>query len=355
MHSRHLTTRVLAGLLLASPFTASPASTQAPAPRFRMIVIGELKDDKGDDEIHKPYVEAGTLWLNQLAKDSGFAVTYLTSPNTMTDSMLAGIDLIWQMNYTPYRWTAPAKAAFEKYMNAAKGGWVGDHHASLYGPVLTTDTWPFFAKLIGEVNYKNYISKFASGNVRVEAADHEIFKGVPASFNIATEEWYIWDKNPRSKVHVLANVDESSYKFTDPAESGVKMGDHPVIWTYDGYKARNLYIFMGHHPNLFQNTAYTTLLRNALFWAANKPAPTTAVKPKERAGGIALGSDTRFITLPAGGLRGVTVSDAAGHALYRSGEREAVDRIDRSHWGAGRYLVQAVSAQGRVAQWLELR
>ena len=65
---------------------------------------------------------------------------------------------------------------------------------------------------------------------------------------------------------VLANVDEDSYT----PDSSVKMGDHPVIWTNPDYAAKNLYIFMGHHPNLFENEAYKTLLRNAIFWAGTE-------------------------------------------------------------------------------------
>jgi hypothetical protein len=46
------------------------------------------------------------------------------------------------------------------------------------------------------------------------------------------------------------------------------MGDHPVVWTNTKMKARNIYIFMGHSPELLNNASYTTLLRNAIFWAA---------------------------------------------------------------------------------------
>ncbi len=52
--------------------------------------------------------------------------------------------------------------------------------------------------------------------------------------------------------------------------SDKKMGDHPVIWTNTRFPARNVYIFMGHSPDLFQNEAYKTLFRNAIFWAAGK-------------------------------------------------------------------------------------
>jgi type 1 glutamine amidotransferase len=29
---------------------------------------------------------------------------------------------------------------------------------------------------------------------------------------------------------------------------------------------------MGHHPNLFANSAYTTLLTSSIMWLANEPA-----------------------------------------------------------------------------------
>jgi uncharacterized protein len=66
-------------------------------------------------------------------------------------------------------------------------------------------------------------------------------------------------------------VDESSY-FPDTT---VKMGDHPVIWTNDRVKARNVYIFMGHSPELFDDWVYRRLVKNAIFWAAAAPPPPT--------------------------------------------------------------------------------
>ncbi|WP_308198991.1 ThuA domain-containing protein [Chitinophaga sedimenti] len=100
--------------------------------------------------------------------------------------------------------------------------------------------------------------------MRVEVPEHPLFKDISKAFNIKTEEWYTYDKSPRPQVTVLANVEEDSYR---PA-SDKKMGDHPVIWTNPKYKARNVYIFMGHSPDLFDNAAYKTLFRNAIFWAA---------------------------------------------------------------------------------------
>jgi len=87
--------------------------------------------------------------------------------------------------------------------------------------------------------------------------------GLPAQFTIANEEWYTYDKSPRPNVRVLASVDESTYSPSSP----IKMGDHPVVWTNEHVKARNVYIFMGHHGELFQNNAFTTLFHNSILWA----------------------------------------------------------------------------------------
>ena len=119
---------------------------------------------------------------------------------------------------------------------------------------------------MGSIRFKNYIPTFASGKVNVEDKEHPVMKNIPDRFFIEKDEWYTYDKSPRGNVHVIAHVNESSYQ----PDSKIKMGDHPVIWSNEGKKARNIYIFMGHSPTLFQNKVYTTLVTNAIFWASQK-------------------------------------------------------------------------------------
>ncbi|HVX50164.1 MAG TPA: ThuA domain-containing protein, partial [Chitinophagaceae bacterium] len=126
--------------------------------------------------------------------------------------------------------------------------------------------WPWFSNFMGGIRYENYIASFVAATVHVEDKSHPVMKGLPDSFRIAKDEFYTYNKSPRPNVHVIASVDESSYT----PGSNIKMGDHPVIWSNEKMKAKNIYIFMGHSPGLFNNTAYTTLFRNAIFWAASK-------------------------------------------------------------------------------------
>jgi type 1 glutamine amidotransferase len=143
---------------------------------------------------------------------------------------------------------------------------MGFHHATLLGEFDGFPMWQWFSRFMGDIRYLNYIPTFVQGTVNVEDTRHPIMKGVPASFVIEKEEWYIYNKSPRPNVKVLASVDEATYK----PDTKIRMGDHPVIWTNRKVPARNVYIFMGHSPNLFDNAPYTTLVRNAIFWAAGR-------------------------------------------------------------------------------------
>ena len=228
--------------------------------RFKVLALYE------NGGHHVAYSAAAKTWLNKLALDSNFVIDYIQKADTITESFLSQYQLFIQLDYPPYAWGDKAMAAFQKYIEEGKGGWIGFHHATLLGEFDGYPMWNWFHDFMGGIRWKDYIADFAAGKVNVEDKNHPVMKGIPGSFVIEKDEWYTYDKSPRPNVHVIASVDELSYV---PARSQ-KMGDHPVIWTNDKYKARNIYIFMGHSPDLFQNTSYTTLFKNAVFWAAGK-------------------------------------------------------------------------------------
>ena len=174
--------------------------------------------------------------------------------------------VVIQLNYPPYTWNETAMAAFVKYIDEGRGGWVGFHHATLLGEFDGYQMWNWFSDFMGGIRFENYIAATASGKVNVEDRNHPVMKGVSTSFVIDGDEWYTFNKNPRPNVHVLATVDESSYT---PA-SDIKMGDHPVVWVNENKKARNVYFLMGHDGILLKNKDFTTMVSNAILWAAGK-------------------------------------------------------------------------------------
>jgi len=233
---------------------------QGKKPKFRALALSESGGH------HIAYSKAAKVWLDELAKTEQFAIAYIENTDQINDKFLAKYQLFIQLDFVPYAWKPEAVHAFEKYITQGKGGWIGFHHATLLGEFDGHKMWPWFSELMGGIRYKNYIPTFASATVKNEDRNHPVMKGVPVSFFVKKEEWYTYDKSPRPNVHVIASVDESTYS----PDSDNKMGDHPVIWSNEKYKARNIYIFMGHDPVLFESAGYKAIFKNAILWAAEK-------------------------------------------------------------------------------------
>ncbi len=246
--------------VLLALISAIASTAQTAHQKFRVVALAEAGG------IHRPFVDAAKVWLQKLSAEQNFVVDYIENTDKIDDDFLSHYQLFVQLNYPPYGWTPKAVAAFEKYVEEGRGGWIGFHHATLLGEFDGTKMWPWFSQFMGGIRFSDYIAKFATANVVVEDPSHPAMKDVPGSFVVDREEWYTYDKSPRPNVRVLARVDESTYS----PDTKIKMGDHPVIWTNEHYKARNLYIFMGHHPELFQNPAFTRIFTNAIFWAAHQ-------------------------------------------------------------------------------------
>lgn len=253
--------RTLACLILLG-LASLQALSESATNRFRALVLAE----RGDQ--HEPFVAAALDWLKATSAKEHFAIDIFAKPEGFNREFLAKYQVFIQLNYPPYRWSDEAKAAFVDYIEQGRGGWVGLHHATLLGEFDGYPMWPWFSDFMGGIRFKSYIAERVSGTVTLEEPTHPCFEGLPTSFVLDEEEWYTYDKNPRPGVHVLAHVDEDSYK---PA-SKVRMGDHPVIWTNDRMKARNIYFQFGHHPTLLKNENFTKLFLNSIVWAADTQA-----------------------------------------------------------------------------------
>lgn len=252
--------RLCTAVCVAILFTNSAAAQQH-EPKFRVIALAE------PGGIHLPFVEAAKVWLQKQSGDHDFAVDYIQNTDPIDDAYLSQHQLFIQLNYPPYGWTTKAGEAFKKYIEEGRGGWIGFHHATLLGEFDGYQMWPWFSQFMGGIRFIGYIPKFATAKVIVEDPQHPAMNGVGKSFVIENEEWYTWDKSPRPNVHVLAAVDEATYSPDTKTKMG---GDHPVIWCNERLKARNIYIFMGHHPELFQNPAFTRIFLNSILWAAQQ-------------------------------------------------------------------------------------
>jgi len=245
----------------AALFLNEVVAAQGKVPSFRVIALTE------HGGIHKLFVDEAKIWLGKLASENNFNVDYIEDTEKIDDAFLAKYRLFIQLNYPPYNWTDTAKAAVIKYIEQGKGGWIGFHHASLLGEFDGFQMWPWFHQFMGGIKFKSYIATFVTGAVTIEDNNHPAMKGITSPFVIKDEEWYTYDTSPRPNVHVLASVN----KRTATPATDLKMGVHPVIWTNVHGKARNIYIFMGHRPEHFDNKSFTQIFANSIFWAAGQP------------------------------------------------------------------------------------
>ncbi|GAB6867962.1 glycosyl hydrolase family 18 protein [Bacteroides rodentium] len=215
---------------------------------------------------HGGFTDAGLKWLVAEGAKGNFSITEINNARNITEAYLSQFSLVIQLDFPPYTWSKEAEDAFVKYIEEGRGGWIGFHHATLLGEFDGYPMWQWFSDFMGGVRFKNYIAPLADGTLIVEDKQHPVMKGVPASFVVPDDEWYTYDKSPRPNVHVLANVDESSYT---PA-SDIKMGDHPVVWVNESKKARNVYFQIGHSSKLYETEGFTTMFRNAIEWALER-------------------------------------------------------------------------------------
>jgi type 1 glutamine amidotransferase len=101
--------------------------------------------------------------------------------------------------------------------------------------------------------------------VKAVKPEHPVMSGVPASFTVEDELYYVNaepEKIPAgtAAIEVLAETSPSD-KFKKP---------HPSVWITQHPKARIVGIALGHDERVHDHPAFKTLLSNAVKWAAGK-------------------------------------------------------------------------------------
>ena len=204
--------------------SATESMRQNSAPKFNVIALAEA------NSIHRPFVNAAKIWLQKQAAENNFSVEYVESTDKIDDAFLSRFRLFIQLDYPPYGWTPKAVAAFTKYIEEGRGGWIGFHHATLLGEFDGYPMWPWFSQFMGGIRFTNYIPKFATGTVVAEDRSHAVMTNIASSFVVEQEEWYTYDKSPRSNVHVLAHVDE----LTGPRDEQERRLHHHLRRAHEG-------------------------------------------------------------------------------------------------------------------------
>lgn len=262
--------------------TAGAGQAQAAKPVGAILVFHATKG------FAHPSIPNGVAAIKKLGQEHHFTVDDTVDPAAFTPANLAKYKAIVFLSTTgDVLPGAEQRAALEGYIKKG-GGYFGIHAASDMGVVR--DNWPWYRDLVGgafkgHTGVRIYSDKPLPDAIKsfpglvlagplsaapADADDSPDMKTVswePAKINVEdpsspmvagwgksltrSDEWYGFLANPRPKVHVIASVDESTYK---PA--GGQMGDHPVTWchAYDG--GRSVYTVLGHPKMVWSDPQY---------------------------------------------------------------------------------------------------
>lgn len=202
-------------------------------------------------------IEAGIAALRRLGERFAWNVHATEDAARFTDEGLAAFDVVVFLSTTGDVLDDAQQAAFERFIRRG-GGYAGIHAAS-----DTEYDWPWYAKLVGA---------YFRGHPAVQEADIHVFdRAHPSTRHLddiwrRTDEWYDFRRNPRGKVHVLASLDESTYK-------GGGMGaDHPIAWCHEYDGGRAWYTALGHTEASFSERAFLDHVAGGIRWAGGRIA-----------------------------------------------------------------------------------
>lgn len=193
-------------------------------------------------------IETGVALLEKLAQQNNFQITHTEDSLAFNAENLEQYKMVLFLSTTNDVLGQSEQKALKDFMHSG-GSFMGIHAA--------TDTefhWPWYGRMIGayfEGHPNNPNVRKASMTVLDPA--HASTQMLPDSTWIRTDEWYNY-KNLSSDIHVLLNLDESSY------QGGTNGKHHPIAWYHEFEGARVFYTGGGHTKESFSEPLFVAHL-----------------------------------------------------------------------------------------------
>lgn len=241
--------RVLVGAVVLALGCGADATgpDPEPEPAFRVLLFTRTLGFR-----HESIAAARTA-LQTLAEADSFAVDATEDPAVFTGDGLAPYDVIAFINTSGDVLDDAQQSAFQTWLRSG-GGFVGVHSA-----VDTEYDWPWYEDLVGAY-FANH-PHIQPAVLHVERGDHPSTRHLDATWT-RSDEWYDFQRNPRSFVQVLLTIDETTY------DRGFMGEDHPMAWFHEFDGGRAWYTALGHTPESYTEPAFVAHLRGGLLWAA---------------------------------------------------------------------------------------
>lgn len=197
----------------------------------------------------------GIACLEELAREAGLVPRATEDATTFNPTALRSVAAVVFLSTTGDILDETQQAAFEAYMQAG-GGFLGIHAAA-----DTEYDWPYYASLVG-AQFDSH-PKIQPARLTIVDATSPATAFLPTPWE-RSDEWYNY-KNIEDSIHVLVELDESSY------EGGTNGPHHPAAWTHRLGPARAFYTAGGHTKESYQEPLFRQHLAAALRFAADRP------------------------------------------------------------------------------------
>lgn len=177
----------------------------------------------------------GIAMLKKLGLENKFAVDASEDSSVFTAENLKRYQVVVFLSTSGDILNDQQQSAFKDYLEGG-GGLVGIHAAAA-GKVATEGTWPWYVELCC-TEFTNH-KEIERATVRIEDQAHQSVAHLGAEW-ARIDEWYNFTASPRGKAHVIATLDEKSFR------GGTMGGDHPVVWGRAMGKGKFWYTALGH-------------------------------------------------------------------------------------------------------------
>ena len=225
----------------------------APA-RFRVLVFS-----KSTGYRHRS-IPVAVATIRRLGREHGFAVEHTEDERRFTDRALSRFAAIVFVSTTGEPIARQAhRGAFRRYIRRG-GGFLGIHAAS-----DSFYRWSWYVGLVG-ASFRRHAPGTRTARVVVEDRRSPATRRLPGVWR-RVDEWYAFRSNPRSRVHVLATLDERSYR---PAGDAAMGADHPIAWCRRYAGGRSVYTAMGHTSDSYHEPLFAAHLLGAIEMAAGR-------------------------------------------------------------------------------------
>jgi len=304
-------------------------------------------------------IPTGIATIQEIGKEKGWTVEATEDAAAFNASNLARFDVVVFLSTTGDILNEAQQAAFESFIRGG-GGYAGIHAAA-----DTEYGWAWYGELVG--GYFKSHPQIQQADIHIEDSSHPSTTFLPKLWQ-RVDEWYDYRVNPRSKVRVLATLNEKSYK-------GGGMGtDHPIIWCHEFEGGRAWYTGLGHTKETYSELLYRQHLTEGILWAAQAKRPSEAasiqlnswidVKGWSNIGEAALATDGVKLALVSKGegvlMNGLT-STASSHLISKAEHDDAQVHVEfmmpkggnSGIYLQGRYEVQLLDSFGKANKDLE--